>query len=44
LQFHSPEFLGVKARLEELIHPPLEHTEEDILPLARMTDAGDDVE
>ncbi len=43
-QFLSPEFLSVKARLETLIHPPAEHPEEEPLPLARMTDAGDDVE
>ena len=43
-QFLSPEFLAVKARLETLIHPPAELPEEDMLPLARMTSAGDDVE
>ena len=43
-QFHSPEFHAVKARLEDLIHPPREIPDEDLLPLARMTDAGDDVE
>jgi NitT/TauT family transport system ATP-binding protein len=43
-QFSSPEFLAVKARLETLIHPPREQPEEDLLPLARMTAAGDDVE
>lgn len=43
-QFHAPEFLAVKARLEALIHPPVEHSDEDLLPLARMTEAGDDVE
>jgi NitT/TauT family transport system ATP-binding protein len=43
-QFFSPEFLAVKARLEELIHPPVTLPEEDLLPLARMTAAGDDVE
>jgi NitT/TauT family transport system ATP-binding protein len=43
-QFTSPEFLAVRARLETLIHPPRELPEEDLLPLARMTAAGDDVE
>lgn len=43
-QFHAPEFLAVKARLEALIHPPVEHSDDDLLPLARMTEAGDDVE
>ena len=43
-QISSQEFLAVKARLEELIHPPQELPGEDLLPLARMTEAGDDVE
>jgi NitT/TauT family transport system ATP-binding protein len=43
-QFLSPEFLAVKARLETLIHPRSELPDEDLLPLARMTAAGDDVE
>ena len=43
-QFHAPEFLAVKSRLEGLIHPPVEHRDDDLLPLARMTEAGDDVE
>ena len=43
-QLQSPEFQAVKARLEELIHPPSVRPEEDMLPLARMTPAGDDVE
>lgn len=43
-QLHSPEFQAVKARLEELIHPPSVRPEEDMLPLARLTLAGDDVE
>ncbi len=43
-QFISPEFLAVKARLTALIHPPTDRPEEDLLPLARMTSAGDDVE
>lgn len=43
-QFLSPEFLSIKARLETLIHPPGDQPQEDLLPLARMTLAGDDVE
>lgn len=42
-QFTSPEFLSLKQRLEELIHPPVE-IEEQVLPMVRLTDAGDDVE
>ncbi|WP_269524071.1 ABC transporter ATP-binding protein [Coraliomargarita parva] len=42
-QFISPEFLAVKQRLEELIHPQKETTMEK-LPIVRMTDAGDNVE
>jgi NitT/TauT family transport system ATP-binding protein len=43
-QLHSPAFLATKARLEALIHPPKQRPDEDQLPLARMTLAGDDVE
>ena len=43
-QFLSPEFLSIKARLETLIHPPGDQPQDDLLPLARMTLAGDDVE
>ena len=45
-QFLSPEFLALKGRLDELIHGPALATdeEEDKLPMARMTHAGDDVE
>lgn len=43
-QFLSPEFLATKKRLEELIHPPQEDTEEDNLHLIRMTQVGDEVE
>lgn len=39
----SPEFLALKHRLEELIHPPVE-VEEEKLPMVRLTDAWDDVE
>jgi NitT/TauT family transport system ATP-binding protein len=42
-QFLSPEFLALKRRLEELIHPPVE-PDEDRLPMVKLTDAGDDVE
>jgi NitT/TauT family transport system ATP-binding protein len=42
-QFLTPEFLALKRRLEELIHPPVE-VEEDRLPMVKLTDAGDDVE
>jgi NitT/TauT family transport system ATP-binding protein len=44
-QFISPEFLAMKARLEELIHPPMHDEDEDEkLPLIKLTQAGDDVE
>ena len=42
-QFISPEFLAVKQRLEELIHPP-EQAAADKLPTLRLTCVGDDVE
>ena len=42
-QFVSPEYLALKRRLEELIHPPVE-VEEDKLPVIKLTRAGDDVE
>jgi NitT/TauT family transport system ATP-binding protein len=42
-QLITPEFLAMKKRLEELIHPPVE-TAEDRLPTLRMTMAGDEVE
>lgn len=42
-QFLSPEYLSLKMRLEELIHPPVE-VEEDKLPVVKLTDAGDEVE
>lgn len=40
-QFLSQEFLATKKRLEELIHPPREA--EEMLPIIRMTQIGDDV-
>lgn len=47
-QFASPEFLATKARLEELIHPPVtEESEEDqvVKPrLIRFTNVADNVE
>jgi NitT/TauT family transport system ATP-binding protein len=43
-QFLIPEFLAVKQRLDELIHPPRENSEEDRLPVIKMTMAGDEVE
>lgn len=43
-QFLTPEFLAVKRRLDELIHPPEADTEEDALPMVKLTQAGDDVE
>jgi NitT/TauT family transport system ATP-binding protein len=43
-QFLTPEFLAVKHRLDELIHAPRENSEEDRLPVIKMTMAGDEVE
>jgi NitT/TauT family transport system ATP-binding protein len=43
-QFLTPEFLAVKHRLDDLIHPPEADTEEDVLPMVKMTQAGDEVE
>ncbi len=42
-QFLGAEFLALKRRLEELIHPPFE-AEEERLPMVKLTAAGDDVE
>ena len=44
VQFLSPEFLALKARLDELIHAPVGDDEDDKLPVIKLTDAGDDVE
>ena len=41
-QFISPEFLALRKRLEEHIHPPSETPEK--LPMIRLTQANDDVE
>jgi NitT/TauT family transport system ATP-binding protein len=43
-QFLTPEFLAVKRRLDELIHAPVLGSEEDRLPVIKMTMAGDEVE
>ena len=43
-QFISAEFLAVKARLEELIHPPVQNTEEEKLPMIKLTEVGDEVD
>jgi NitT/TauT family transport system ATP-binding protein len=42
-QFLSPEFLALKARLDELIHGPAD-APEDKLPVVKLTEAGDEVE
>jgi NitT/TauT family transport system ATP-binding protein len=42
-QFLSAEYLALKRRLEELIHPPIE-LEEEKLPMVKLTTAGDEVE
>jgi NitT/TauT family transport system ATP-binding protein len=41
-QFISPEFLALKKRLEEHIHPPVEVPEK--LRLIKLTPADDEVE
>jgi len=41
-QFLLPEFLALKKRLEEHIHPPAEVPEK--LPMIKLTEAGDEVE
>lgn len=40
--FLDPLFLATKKRLEDLIHPPT-GTEQETLPMIRLTQAGDDV-
>ena len=42
-QFITPEFLALKQRLEEHIHPPVEEAVEK-LPMIKLTEAGDEVE
>ena len=41
-QFITPEYLALKKRLEEHIHPPMEAVEK--IPMIKLTDAGDEVE
>jgi len=46
-QWHSPEFLALRGRLDALIHADAEGSAdegEDKFPMARLTVAGDDVE
>ena len=43
-QFLTAEYLSLKARLEELIHPPTETDDDEKLPMVKLTSAGDDVE
>jgi NitT/TauT family transport system ATP-binding protein len=43
-QLLSPEFQAMRRRLDELIHPPVEHGAPEKLPIIRLTQAGDDVE
>ena len=42
-QFLTPEFLATKKRLEELIRPP-ELTQNEGIPMIRLTEVGDEVE
>jgi len=42
-QFLSAEYLALKSRLEELIHPVIE-VEDEKLPMVKLTNAGDEVE
>ena len=44
-QFISAEYLALKNRLEELIHPAVNNEDdEDKVPVMKMTEAGDEVE
>jgi len=43
-QFISPEFLALKQRLEEHIHPPVETEAVEKLPMIKLTESGDEVE
>ncbi len=43
-QFISAEFVALKKRLDDLIHPMAQDDEEEKLPMVKLTDAGDDVE
>ena len=42
-QFLTPEFLATKKHLEELIRPP-ELTQNEVIPMIRLTEVGDEVE
>lgn len=43
-QFQSAEFLALKRRLDHHIHPPMETAGVDLLPMVKLTHAGDEVE
>jgi NitT/TauT family transport system ATP-binding protein len=43
-QLISPEFLALKKRLEEHIHPPMEAEPVEKVPMIKLTEAGDEVE
>lgn len=43
-QMLSPEFLAVKRRLDELIHPVITAGDEEKLPMVKMTAADDEIE
>lgn len=45
-QITSPEFMALKQRLDDLIHPPAGEGDEDIIvtPMVKLTVAGDEVE
>jgi NitT/TauT family transport system ATP-binding protein len=43
-QMLSPEFLAVKHRLDELIHPVIAAGDEEKLPMVKMTAADDEIE
>ncbi|NNE37730.1 MAG: ABC transporter ATP-binding protein [Gammaproteobacteria bacterium] len=43
-QMMSPEFLAIRKRLDDLIHPPQSDDEEDKLDMIRLTSVGDEVE
>jgi len=42
-QFIDPRFLAVRKRLDDLIHPAKVSGDEETMPIARMTQPGDDV-
>ncbi|MGA1196796.1 MAG: ABC transporter ATP-binding protein [Candidatus Latescibacterota bacterium] len=41
-QFLDPYFLATKKRIEDLIHPPISEGQ-DVLPMIRLTQSGDDI-